>query len=126
VSTIVKTGVVLLKCNEPYPFWLTSQYLTGDGEPGPPVSTIYGDLHVVGNCCILYYPATQVMWGASHGWIDLKDPHQRLFQKDTTPFKVLVVPASRITIRRDALHPIDLSKFVGAGGLINDSRGEMG
>lgn len=117
MSTVVKTGVVLLKQNEPYPHYISDSY---------GIATVYGDLHVVGRCCILYYPANQVKWGASHGWINLEDPFQRNFQRDTEPFKIFVIPANRVTLRRDCLHPDDLAKFIEAGGGIMDTRGEMG
>lgn len=124
MSTIVKTGVVLQKLNEPTVAYLFQKTVPQDGFHK--INTVYGDLHIVGNCCVLYYPSIQVHWGTSHGWIDLTDPHIENFQRDGADQSILVIPARMIRLRRDALHPIDLSKFVGAGGVVEDMRGEMG
>lgn len=84
---------------------------------------LYGDLHIVGNCGIIYYPFAQHEWGAAHGWIDLGG---RIFQRDVLPWAILVVDASCIYIRNSALHEFDRILFLGAGGQLINEVGEMG
>ena len=124
---IVKTGVVLVKRNEPSTSFLVDDYKHMGAHasiyPGPP--TVYGDLHVVGNCAVLYYPPTQVPWGTSHGWIDL-DYGNECFQRDTQPFRILVLPAHRVIMRRGAMHPFDAHRLIHAGGRLDDTPGELG
>ena len=120
MSTIVKTGVVLKKIN------VSNAYDWPGFKDGKPIDTIYGDLHVVGGCCILYYPPTQVEWGVSHGWIDLADPYNEFFDRKTVPDHILVLPASHVKLRRGALHPHDMAKFIAAEGLVDETRGEQG
>lgn len=88
------------------------------------VDTILCDLHKVGRCCIVYYPANQAFHGVSHGWLDLG--HSDIFQRDLYPHSILIVPAHCVKMRRGALHPVDLVHFIGAGGIIDDTPGEMG
>ena len=105
-NTVVKTGVIL----EPRNNHRFGEYL-------------HGDLHIVGNCAIIFYPIAQVPWGSSHGWIDLGN---RFFDKDYPPFGTLVIPASCVYIRRSCLHEFDLGTFVTAGGQLIEIKGEMG
>lgn len=124
MSSIIKTGVILRKVNEPRYAYLFQQTLPQDQFSQ--ITTVYGDLHVVGNCCILYYPEVQVMWGTSHGWIDLYDPYGMHFQRDTSPDRILVLPAYQVRMRRGSMHPTDLEKFKLAGGIVDEAPGEMG
>ena len=124
MSTIVKTGVILRKVNEPRYAYLFQKAIPQ--EHLSQILTVYGDLHVVGDCCVLYYPETQVSWGTSHGWIDLYDPYQQNFQRDTSPDRILILSAYRVRLRRGAMHPIDLEKFINAGGIVDETPGELG
>jgi hypothetical protein len=114
----IKTGVVLRKRN-----W--DEYSGMWSGPGGHLETVYGDMHLVGNCCILYYPPHQVLWGASHGWIDIDD-EQNMFQRPTLPQHILIIPASRIVMRKAALYYTDLDLFRQAGGTIDETPGEQG
>jgi hypothetical protein len=102
MSTIVKTGCRLLT------------YYQSD-----PPRVLYGDLHVVGNCAIMYYPPNQGPWQevSDHGTLTYGSDGDE-FQRDGSPFNILVVPADRIILKPDALHPLDMGKWVTAGGLI--------
>jgi len=116
MSTIIKMGVVLTKINPP------------QGELYPSYKNIYGDLHIVGQCCILYFPFNQVRWDAAHGWIDLT-MWGNLFcrpggmeEGDGT----LVIPAKLVTMRKGSMHPLDEARFLGGGGTMDHRRGELG
>lgn len=124
MSSIVKTGVILKMTNEP-----RRGYLYQEAMPQQDLyklETVYGDLHVVSACCVLYYPRIQIAWGTTHGWIDLYDPHMQNFQRNGQDQHVLVLPAFRVRMRRGAMHPIDLEKFHNAGGIVDETPGEMG
>lgn len=106
----IKTGVVLK--------------IENDGHV-PDGTTIYGDLHLVGNCCILYHPHDQVPHRVTHGKLDM-DFGRNLFQRESRPFDILVIPAARVTMRKGSMHEWDLSLFQGAGGIIDETPGELG
>lgn len=111
----IKTGIVLEKRHEPTEDFLTYSYQQG-GQ-----ATVYGDLHLVGNCAILYYPKDQVAHGKVDGWIDLNMGYD-CFQRNTSPFHILVLPAARVSILQSKVYPTDWDIWKRAGGLL-DERG---
>jgi hypothetical protein len=99
-STIIKTGVRL-------------SYTGYDGHN----HILYGDLHSVGNCAIIYYPPNQEPWQTSEPHGRLTDISlERFFQRDGSPYYIVVVEARFIWMTRDSLHPFDLAKWSAAGG----------
>lgn len=114
---VIKTGVILRKRNEP-----TIGFLS-DEDAG--LSTVYGDLHLVGDSAILYYPKNQLEHGVSHGWIDL-DMGMNMWLRNTSPYHVLVIPANRIILRRAVIWPTDVPLWKRSGGHIDDTPGDMG
>ena len=105
MGTCVKTGVILLVK------W--SANWTQDPR------IIYGDLHLVGSCAIIYYPSQQDAWQVKkrnyHGVLTV-GPDAVDFQRDTMPFHIWAVPISWIRMRTDTLHHIDDDKWRKAGG----------
>jgi len=116
MRTIVKTGVVLL-INEydPYSSDKIPAAELGDVGVGNNCFTIYGDMHVIGQCVVLYVPNDQVPWPKVHGTLSLVGKY---FYRHAEPYSTIVLEGQRIAVERDALHEIDLETFVRAGGRV--------
>jgi len=116
MRTIVKTGVVLLISGyDPHRDKIPAAEL-GDVGVGNNYFTIYGDMHVVGQCAVLYVPNKQVPnWPKVHGTISLVGKY---FYRKGEPYSTIVLEAQRIYVERDALHELDLEVFVRAGGRV--------
>jgi len=122
MNTIVKTGIVLqLEGVNQDDLMHLHRYeripmaSLGDGDTGTSVFTIYGDMHVVGQCALLYVPNEQTTWPKIHGSLSLVG---RYFFRATQPHSLLVVEAQRIAVERDSIHELDLEVFVRAGGRV--------
>lgn len=74
---------------------------------GHPSSTLYGDVHVVGNCAVIDFPQ-QSDYPAIDGFITLEDSY---FLRHSTPYSVLVIPAQMIEWGPGVLHPLDQAKW---------------
>src|SRR5262245_25100142 len=120
---IVKTGVIL-KMVGGYPGMLFSRVAPEDTSLDV-VDTLYGDLHVIGDCAIVYYPPMQAPHRASHGWLTLNGVED-MFQRASNPHCILVLQAKYVRMRKAALHPLDLSRFELAGGIVDNRPGELG
>lgn len=109
--TIVKTGVVLLV--------QANGHIQRDiGILG---ERLYGDLHVVGKCAVVYYPAQTLRGEESpmctkpaHGVLNLEETDY--FQRHGNPFSILIVRSQCIKLEMQALHPYDYEKWREAGG----------
>lgn len=95
MSTCIKTGVILEVVGY-------DNHIEGN--------TVYGDLHLVGNCCILYYPETQAPLEKRHGILHL-DTNYPCFSRQSKPYNILVIPAKCIELNRNDIHPSDMEKF---------------
>ena len=119
MRTIVKTGIVLQLDGASIEDFMHLQrcdrmpMAVDEGN----IFTMYGDMHVVGQCSVLYLPNHQVTWPKIHGTISLKGKYFYRPQDDP-PHSILVVESQRIAIDRDALHEFDLDIFVRAGGRV--------
>lgn len=111
--TIVKTGVVLMV--------QANGHIQRDiGLMGV---RLYGDLHVVGKCAVVYYPL-QTLDGKTEsprctmpadGVLNLEETDY--FQRHGSPFSILIAPASCIKITRGSWDPLDFNRWVAAGGM---------
>lgn len=110
---VIKTGVILTKRSEP-----TIDFLTDSYQPGGE-GTVYGDLHLIGNCAILYYPKDQMKHNVPHGWVDL-DMGYGSWVRHTSPFHILAIPAKQIMLIKGAIHSSDWDLWQRAGGLLDD------
>lgn len=78
--------------------------------------SLYGDVHVVGGCCIVHFPQIKtpedvVRWDMSkkHGSIKLIGDYW--LRMDYMPYNILVIPARRIEFYSSMLHPVDKVAF---------------
>jgi len=104
--TIIKTGCVLR---------LVDHHTELHNQHG----TLYGDLHVVGSCCIMHFPNNQVGWKMTHGTLSLMgwgEDFPKYFYREAVPYSTLVVPAYYILMCKGAIHPYDLTKLRNAWG----------
>lgn len=106
----IKTGVCLEIENGDIAA-LTSSYMDG-------VTTVYGDLHLVGNCCVLVYPKDQLKWTKTHGNLDLDWSSSGALIRPFSPHHFMVIPARYVGLKRSAIHPTDCRLFQAAGGII--------
>lgn len=111
--TIIKTGCVL-QC-KPGTFDIYDSTLPPMGRWEDNTLTIYGDLHVVGKCCILYMPIKQIDgWPRVHGLIGFEGRY--FWRGYTKPYGTLVIESRHIELHVGALHELDWAEFIEAGG----------
>lgn len=69
---------------------------------------IHGDLHIVGNCAVLYMPPDQLFRQKVHGIIrfDVK-----YFWRRGQNDMALVIPAHKVFMNYAELHPCDLARW---------------
>ncbi len=81
---------------------------------------VYGDLHVVGNCCVMYMPPIQIVAAPVHGLVSLVGKwfwrRSRHGEHDAS----FVVPADRIRLKPGVLCPHEFPWFQDAGGSLWD------
>lgn len=77
---------------------------------------LYGDFHLVASAVVCYFPKPRPQEGEfpSHGSLVLPYKRSLYFLRGTSPYHVLVVPASCITWSAEALHPEDELLFAEA------------
>jgi len=115
--TIIKTGCVLRILGQDWD-------LPSDTAGNEPARSLYGDLHTVGNNCIMYYPLGQMDRNTVHGVVDLREDPRRMV-RNTQPFGFMSIKAEYITMVEDSLHEIDRETFILAGGKLVATREEL-
>ncbi len=108
MTTIVKTGAVLSVED-----WEKFGRNQGIGRQ------LYGDLHIVGNAAVMYYPPNQEMVESprpNHGVLLLGPAEYSMFHRTGEPFSILIVQAKFIKMKKSALHSLDMNKWIAAQG----------
>ncbi len=85
-----------------------------------PRPQLYGDLHVVGNCAIIYYPRFQANVGdkmSPNGTINFPTG-VTVFQRDGEAQCILVIQAKYIEMQKSKIHPLDAELLCAAGGVV--------
>ena len=114
--TIVKTGCVLTLPQQDRCGFVRDILDMTEGHR----DTLYGDLHVVGNCAVMYFPEQQTTWKKVHGrFIGIANPHYKFFARNAKPHCILVIPAEVIIMEYAALHENDRSAWQLAGGRLS-------
>jgi len=72
---------------------------------------LHGDTHLIGNCCVIYFPEYQGHKPEKDdGNLFILDPND-YFYRDTKPYKTLVVPAHWVEFKEESLHPLDWQRY---------------
>lgn len=111
MGTIVKTGCVLSVDGDPNEI----EHIFLERRP-----QLYGDMHIVGNCAIIYYPRFQAEVGdkmSSNGIITFPTGVS-VFQRNGEKQCILVIQAKYIKMERSKIHPLDAAKLQAAGGVV--------
>jgi len=116
-KTIIKTGCVLRILGEDWD-------LPSDTAGNEPARSIYGDLHLVGNNCIMYYPLGQMDRNTMHGVVDLREDPKRMV-RNTQPFGFMAIPAEYIVMLYDSMSESEVLAFKNAGGVTVATREEL-
>lgn len=115
--TIVKTGAVF-QC-------ATGSFNEHDSDLPPMAKCdkghfyVYGDLHAVGNCGVLYMPPVQEVCSPVHGLISFVGTYFfRRSRIDHMHDVAFVFPMQRLALKHGVLHPYDFPLFTDAGGRV--------
>lgn len=80
---------------------------------------IYGDMHLIGNCCILWHcgkNSENFSESNIHGHLTQQDIN--CFDRDAKPFSIYIVEAKYIKMKQTSMHELDLNLFINAGGQV--------